>query len=65
MFSPMFEEVRRQILETRRLIYNTDMFCDDFPKEYPDYPVLWTSYGGEYSEKPPFREVIEIACGTR
>ena len=65
MFSPMFEEISRQSLEPRCLIYNTGMFCDDFSKEHPDYPVLWTSYGREYSEKPPLGKVIEIACGTR
>jgi predicted metal-dependent peptidase len=63
-FRPPFKFAEKEGLEPVCFIYLTDMECDDYPDEPPDYPVMWVStqeldniyYGGT----PPFGEVIEM-----
>lgn len=64
-FRPVFQYVDKQGLEGGCLLYFTDGYCDQFPKEEPTYPVLWVLYGGmdEESFKPPFGEVIKVGTG--
>lgn len=58
-----FKWVDKQGMEPACLIYLTDGECDSFPRERPDYPVLWvltqdSSYYKHVWEKPPFGDVI-------
>jgi predicted metal-dependent peptidase len=57
-FSPVFEEVEHLGLEPVCLIYSTDGYCNDFPSEPPDYPVLWLLTEDNRSFDPPFGEII-------
>jgi len=41
------------------LIYLTDMCCNVYPTNYPEYPVLWVcSERSLYYSEPPFGDVI-------
>ncbi len=59
-FSPVFEHIEENSLNPKALIYTTDGYCDDFPKEEPDYPVLWGIIGDNKSFAPPFGEVMYV-----
>jgi predicted metal-dependent peptidase len=71
-FRPAFKDIEKEGIAVSGLIYFTDMYCYDYPKE-PDYPVMWLNFGpmdfsqessGLYSDtatwKPPFGEVIDM-----
>lgn len=58
-FSPMFEWVQEQGIYPRAMIYLTDLECNDYPDDEPDYPVLW-AYMGSHGTTPPFGQVVEI-----
>jgi len=61
-FQPPFEWVEEQGIEPVCFIYLTDMECNRFPEEYPEYPVMWvaTQEPPSYYGTPPFGEVIEM-----
>lgn len=56
-FEPVFKFVEDNELLPICLVYLTDMY-GSFPKEEPDYPVLWASTS--HNIAAPFGEVIEI-----
>ena len=53
-FRPGFEWVDKEDFDPICVIYITDGFCNDFPKE-PNYPVLWLITSKDIF-KPPFGE---------
>lgn len=58
-FAPVFKWVDDNMDEPpKALVYLTDLY-GDFPKETPDYPVLWGVCGGNTSE-PPFGETVRV-----
>jgi len=63
-YKPGFEWLQEQGIEPLCVIYYTDGYCDSFPREIPDYPVLWilgsTTSNDETNWKTPFGEVIKI-----
>lgn len=62
-FAPAFEAVAEFGETPTGMIYITDGFCDEFPAEPPEYPVLWVLTSKGKSEKqfhPPFGEVVKI-----
>lgn len=58
-FRPPFQWVEQQGINPACLIYLTDMQCDRFPSQEPNYPVLWASLGGR-DASPPFGELLPI-----
>lgn len=50
-FKPIFEYIKNIGEEPACLIYFTDLW-GSFPKEEPDYPVLWIQLGNEKMEVP-------------
>jgi len=56
-FIPVFEYIDKNE-EPACLIYFTDME-GSFPKETPNYPVLWINTG-KYDSKPPFGEYFKM-----
>jgi predicted metal-dependent peptidase len=64
-FTPIFKDIEERIQngedEPKFVLIFTDLECSDFPKQPPDYPVIWCRLGkGQYSETPPFGEIIPI-----
>jgi len=57
-FVPPFLHVERNGITPCCMVYLTDGYCDDYPREIPDYPVLWVS--SQRKITPPFGEVIMI-----
>ena len=57
-FRPAFEWVEENDVTPACLVYLTDM-AGRFPKDEPDYPVLWVSTDKDVS-KSPFGEVVTI-----
>lgn len=57
-FVPGFEHIEEEGLDPCAVIYITDGYCDDFPKE-PSYPVLWVVFNNK-SFVAPFGEVLHI-----
>jgi predicted metal-dependent peptidase len=55
-FVPVFERIEKLGLDPDMLVYLTDMY-GTFPKEAPDYPVIWGSIGGK---EAPFGEMVFI-----
>ncbi len=63
-FTPVFEEIEARGLDISCLVYLTDGECYDFPREAPEYPVLWAIIGGgarDFAARVPFGEVVEVA----
>lgn len=60
-FRPGFRWLDDNNRSPRAVIYLTDGFCHKFPKQEPDFPVLWVivPHGKEKFE-PPFGEVIAM-----
>ncbi len=59
-FVPVFDQVDKDELTPKGLIYLTDLECNDFGNE-PDYPVLWIQSGdSSYAAKPTFGEVVKM-----
>ena len=60
-FRPAFDLVETQGISPCCLVYLTDMCCDRFPDQAPEYPVLWVNTEGDYGWKdPPFGLVINM-----
>lgn len=58
-FAPVFKFVEENFIEPPKcLIYFTDLY-GDFPKDAPDYPVLWANYGDKEG-KAPFGEMVYV-----
>ena len=59
-FRPVFEWIEEKQIEVDNLIYFSDMevWEDCFPKEEPDYPVLWLSTRADYNV--PFGELVRV-----
>jgi len=67
-FVPIFEniyEIEKQTGESPKfLIVFTDLECSRFPKQHPDFPVLWAKVGdSDWAETPPFGEIVQIEVG--
>ena len=60
-FRPVFDWVASEP-DPCCLIYFTDLECDRFPSDAPDYPVLWVQTG-DTGGLVPFGEIIEIKGG--
>jgi len=60
-FRPVFEWVATEP-DPCCLIYFTDLECDRFPSDTPNYPVLWVQFG-DARRLVPFGEVMEITGG--
>jgi len=59
-FRPAFEHIsKNEDDEPVALVYVTDGYCRDFPKEEPDYPVIWLLIG-DYDRRftAPFGDVV-------
>jgi predicted metal-dependent peptidase len=60
-FRPPFIKVEELGLTPSVLIYLTDLECNQFPTEAPDYPVLWIKvHRRSQAGTPPFGGVIEL-----
>jgi predicted metal-dependent peptidase len=60
-FTPVFEHIAKKGETPTCLIYFTDMYCGDFPKKHPDYPVLWLSTSPQLPYgQPPFGDVVHM-----
>ncbi len=60
-FRPPFTWIEEEQEQPAALIYLTDMDCDKYPEEEPDYPVMWTKIKKPWTTYPaPFGEMIEI-----
>lgn len=58
-YRPVFKKVEEKSLDPIGLIYFTDGYCDSFPSEEPDYPVLWIiTAKRDLNFSPPFGTVI-------
>ena len=63
-FRPGFTWLAEQGLRPSCCLYFTDMECDSYPENAPDYPILWcdwTPAGGTCRNPPPWGEHISIA----
>ncbi|CCO24921.1 vWA domain-containing protein [Maridesulfovibrio hydrothermalis] len=58
-FRPVFERIDKENLFPACLVYLSDMECNKFPKNEPDYPVLWARIGGN-GYPPPFGDLIDV-----
>lgn len=58
-FKPGFDYIYKEDLQPACIIYFTDGYCSDFPKNEPSQPTLWATYNNR-NFKPPFGEVIYI-----
>ena len=54
---PVFDYIEDHQIEVDHFISFTDLEINDFPKDAPDYPVLWVSCGLRYA---PFGQVIKF-----
>ena len=61
-FSPAFKKIEEDGRSPKFLVYFSDMWCSDFPKTPPDYPVMWLKVGKGGCEAP-FGRVIEMEFG--
>lgn len=59
-FTPAFDWVEKQGVNTKALIYFTDLFSNKFPKTPPSYPVIWATMGEGMRMQIPFGDKIEI-----
>ncbi len=62
-FRPGFEWIAEQGLRPSCCLYFTDMECDTYPEDAPDYPILWCDWGaaaGTWGSPPPWGEHISI-----
>ena len=62
-FRPGFEWLAEQGLRPSCCLYFTDMECDTYPEDAPDYPILWCDWGaaaGTWGSPPPWGEHISI-----
>ena len=62
-FRPGFEWIAEQGLRPSCCLYFTDMECDTYPENAPDYPTLWCDWrpaGGTWGSPPPWGEHISI-----
>jgi len=62
-FRPPFEWMKKEGIEPVCFIYLTDMECNSFPDEPPEFPVLWVStqpLEKSWYGDPPFGELIEM-----
>ena len=57
-FEPVFEYIEKEHIKPSCMLFFTDMY-GSFPKDEPNYPVLWISTSGE---KAPFGETIHLDC---
>jgi len=58
-YVPVFNEIRKRAIEPICLLYFTDGWCSSFPKQIPDYPVLWIlTEKTEYFKNPFGNKVI-------
>jgi predicted metal-dependent peptidase len=57
-FIPPFAHVENENMVPNCLIYLTDGYCSRFPKNTPDYPVLWVTNHERFL--PPFGEVVKL-----
>jgi len=62
-FAPLFGHVEAEGIQPACVIYLTDLY-GDFPKQAPDYPVLWAVFN-DYSRPPqaPFGETLYAKVG--
>ena len=63
-FRPGFAWLAEQGLHPSCCLYFTDMECDSYPENAPDYPILWCDWrpaGGMLHNPPPWGEHISIA----
>ena len=61
-FEPAFKWVEENNIYPSLLIYLTDMY-GSFPKEPPNYPVIWVAYDSNpesYRDQCTFGEIIEV-----
>jgi predicted metal-dependent peptidase len=56
-FAPVFNEIEKWDVQPDVLIYLTDLY-GSFPKQIPDYPVIWLSTSK--GQSTPFGDIIEI-----
>jgi predicted metal-dependent peptidase len=53
-FRPVFKDLPEDVIA---VVYLTDMY-GTFPREAPEVPTLWVSYGGK--EQPPFGQLVPV-----
>jgi len=58
-FTPVFEHIAKNEYAPSYLIYFTDLY-GRFPKEEPDYPVMWLVTGKGNERKVPFGDVVKF-----
>jgi len=58
-FRPVFQWIEKEGLDPACLVYLSDLECLGFPKQEPDFPVLWAQVGPG-GKIPPFGDIIEI-----
>jgi predicted metal-dependent peptidase len=63
-FVPAFEALEEEGFEPVALIYLTDLYTKSYPKNTPDFPVLWVYQGIDESQvknyTPPFGELMPL-----
>lgn len=57
-FRPAFDWIEEKQLDIACLIYLTDGYCSSFPKQEPEYPVLWITNRMRWVV--PFGEIVEL-----
>jgi len=57
-FRPAFDYIQEKGIDPACMIYLTDLY-GDFPKEPPEYPVMWVSVS-QRGNKAPFGETVEM-----
>lgn len=58
-FKPGFDYIDKEDMQPACIIYFTDGYCSDFPKNEPSQPTLWATYNNK-DFNPPFGETIYI-----
>ena len=58
-FRPVFYWLKKQQIEPCCLVYLTDLECNRFPEDLPQYAVLWVKTG-TYENQPPFGDVVKL-----
>jgi VWA-like domain (DUF2201)/Putative metallopeptidase domain len=56
-FEPVFDYIRENFIEPDMLVYFTDLL-GSFPKQVPDYPVIWANIEPDMSA--PFGTIVNI-----
>jgi len=60
-FRPGFKYLEEQGIDPAVCVYLTDLDCNDFPDEAPDYDVVWCCINSFYKErKLPFGELVMV-----